>query len=133
MDCVVCGSREGASLDRPSNSSSNRSANNSIGRHIYFVGNIPSLTSKAIRSGRNILNICFVHFVLTIAVAIYLAAASVGKHTMYRLLFNLLQSGLCFAIRLSTASFIYSCFDMFVVKRNTCSRMHVHVVNSRKM
>ena len=78
MDCVVCGSREGASLDRPSNSSSNRSANNSIGRHIYFVGNIPSLTSKAIRSGRNILNICFVYFVLTIAVAIYLAAASVG-------------------------------------------------------
>ena len=52
---------------------------NSIGGHIDFVGNIPSLTSKSIRSGRNILIICLAYVVLTIPVAIYLTAASVGE------------------------------------------------------
>ena len=41
---------------------------------------------------------------------------------MCRLILNLLQFGQCFAIRLSTASFIYSCFEIFVVKRkNACT------------
>ena len=50
---------------------------NSIGGHID-LGNIPSLTSKSIRSGRNILIICLAYVVLTIPVAIYLIAAVVG-------------------------------------------------------
>ena len=51
---------------------------NSIGGHIDFIGNIPSLTSKSIRSGRNILIICLAYLVLTIPVAIYLTAIVVG-------------------------------------------------------
>ena len=51
---------------------------NSIGGHIDLV-NIPSLTSKSIRSGRNILIICLAYVVLTIPVAIYLIAAVVGE------------------------------------------------------
>ena len=51
---------------------------NSIGGHVD-LGNIPYLTSKSIRSGRNVLIICLAYLVLTIPVAIYLTAASVGK------------------------------------------------------
>ena len=52
---------------------------NSIGGHIDFVGNIPSLTSKSIRSGRNVLIICLAYLVLTIPAAVYVVAIIMGK------------------------------------------------------
>ena len=51
---------------------------NSIGGHID-LGNIPSLTSKSIRSGKNVLIICLAYIVLTIPVAVYIAALVAGK------------------------------------------------------
>ena len=51
---------------------------NSIGGHID-LGNIPSLTSKSIRSGKDVLIICLAYLVLTILAAIYITAISVGK------------------------------------------------------
>ena len=56
---------------------------NSNGGHIDFVGNIPSLTSKSIRSGRNVLIIYFVFIVLTIPEAVYVTAAIAGKETEF--------------------------------------------------
>ena len=52
---------------------------NSIGGHIDFLGNIPSLTSKSIRSGRNVLIICLAYLVLTIPAAAYVVAGIMGK------------------------------------------------------
>ena len=53
--------------------------NNSIGGHADFVTNIPSLTTKAIRSGRNVLIICLAYLVLTIPAAVYVVAIIMGK------------------------------------------------------
>ena len=52
---------------------------NSIGGHVDFVGNIPSLTLKSIRSGRNVLIICLAYLVLTIPAAAYVVAIIMGK------------------------------------------------------
>ena len=52
---------------------------NSIGGYIDIVGNIPSLTSKSIRSGRNVLTICLAYLVLTIPAAVYVVATIMGK------------------------------------------------------
>ena len=52
---------------------------NSIGGHVN-LGNIPSLTSKSIRSGRNVLIIiCLAYLVLTIPAAVYVTAVIVWK------------------------------------------------------
>ena len=71
---------------------------NSIGGHIVFVGNIPSLTSKSIRSGRNILIICMAYIFITTLVAIYLTSGIVGEAHDMPPLFNSWQFGLCLAI-----------------------------------
>ena len=53
---------------------------NSIGGHID-LGNIPSLTSKSIRFGKNVLIICLAYIVLTIPAAVYTTAVIVLKGT----------------------------------------------------
>ena len=47
---------------------------NSIGGHIPFVGNIPSLTSRSIRSGRNVLILCLTYLFLTIPAFVTMVA-----------------------------------------------------------
>ncbi|KAK2183242.1 hypothetical protein NP493_319g05021 [Ridgeia piscesae] len=47
---------------------------NSIEGHRDFIGNIPTLTFKSIRSGRNVLIICLVYVLLTIPAAVYTIA-----------------------------------------------------------
>ncbi len=51
---------------------------NSIAGHLS-VGNIPSLTSKSIRSGKNVIIIFLAYLILTIPVAVEVAAVIVGK------------------------------------------------------
>ena len=51
---------------------------NSTGGHIDLK-NIPSLNSKSIRSGKNVLIICLAYIVLSIPAAVYITAVSVGK------------------------------------------------------
>ena len=50
---------------------------NSIGGHVPFVANIPSLTSRSIRSGRNVLILCLTYFLLTIPAGVTMIAAIV--------------------------------------------------------
>ena len=52
---------------------------NSIGGNNDFVGSIPSLTSKSIRSGRNGLIICLAYLVITIPTAVYITAVITGN------------------------------------------------------
>ena len=47
------------------------SQRNSIAGHIDFVGNLPSLTSQSIRSGRNVLIMDLAYIFLTIPAAVY--------------------------------------------------------------
>ena len=54
----------------------------SIAGHLS-VGNIPSLTSKSIRSGKNIVIICLAYLILTIPVIIEVAAVIVGKEKYF--------------------------------------------------
>ena len=56
---------------------------NSIGGHIDFIGNISSLTSKSIRSGRNVLIIYLVFIVIIIPEVVYVTAVIVGKETEF--------------------------------------------------
>ena len=51
---------------------------NSIAGHLS-VGNIPSLTSKSIRSGKNVIIICLAYLILTIPVAVEIAVVIVRK------------------------------------------------------
>ena len=50
---------------------------NSIGGSVAFVGNVSSLTSRSIRSGRNVLILCLTYFFLTIPVGVSMIAAIV--------------------------------------------------------
>ena len=49
----------------------------SIGGSVAYVGNIPSLTTRSIRSGRNVLILCLTYFFLTIPVGVSMIAAIV--------------------------------------------------------
>ena len=84
---------------------------NSIGGHIDVVGNIPSLTSKSIRSGRNVLIICLAFIILTIPEVVYATAAILGKETEFSPWFKFIAAWTVFC-----NSFINSLIYLFIFR-----------------
>ena len=84
---------------------------NTIGGHIGVVGNIPSLTSKSIRSGRNVLIIYLAFTILTIPEAVYVTATILGKETEFSPWFKFVAAWSVFC-----NSFINSLIYLFIFR-----------------